>query len=165
MVRPKHSRKWPDIRSCRSYSRPSPDAAGYVAGPQLRNSETIGGNLCLDTRYTYYNQTSFWRGALGYCPKKDGTVCHVTNVGKKCVAAHSADTHPVLMTLGAMVTLAGPEGERRLPIEDIFITDVIYNTRKTPEKLSPKSSFQSVRRVGSRHMRSFGNASRLTSRS
>ena len=111
------------------------DAAGHVAGPQLRNAGTIGGNLCLDTRCTYYNQTSFWRGALGYCLKKDGTVCHVTNVGKKCVAAHSADTPPVLMTLGAMVTLAGPDGERRLPIEEFFITDGIYNTRRTPAEI------------------------------
>jgi len=111
------------------------DAAGHVAGPQLRNAGTIGGNLCLDTRCTYYNQTSFWRGALGYCLKKDGTVCHVTNVGKKCVAAHSADTPPVLMTLGAMVTLAGPDGERRLPIEEFFITDGIYNTRRTPVEI------------------------------
>ena len=111
------------------------DAAGHVAGPQLRNAGTIGGNLCLDTRCTYYNQTSFWRGALGYCLKKDGTVCHVTNVGKKCVAAHSADTPPVLMTLGAVVTLAGPDGERRLPIEEFFITDGIYNTRRTPAEI------------------------------
>jgi 4-hydroxybenzoyl-CoA reductase subunit beta len=52
-----------------------------VAGPQLRNMGTIGGNLCLDTRCTYYNQTYFWRSALGFCLKKDGDVCHVTKVG------------------------------------------------------------------------------------
>src|SRR3954470_18448706 len=67
------------------------DAAGHIAGPQLRNMGTIGGNLCLDTRCTYYNQSYFWRNALGFCLKKDGEVCHVTKVGKKCVAAHSAD--------------------------------------------------------------------------
>ena len=78
-------------------------AAGSVAGPQLRNMGTIGGNLCLDTRCTYYNQTYFWRNALGFCLKKDGDVCHVTKVGKKCVAAHSADTAPVLMTLLGIV--------------------------------------------------------------
>src|SRR5690606_2952419 len=66
------------------------EAAGSVAGPQLRNMGTIGGNLCLDTRCTYYNQTYFWRSALGFCLKKDGEVCHVTKVGRKCVAAHSA---------------------------------------------------------------------------
>ncbi len=70
------------------------DAAAHVAGPQLRNMGTLGGNICLDTRCTYYNQTEFWRQALGYCLKKDGDVCHVTKLGKKCVAAHSADTPP-----------------------------------------------------------------------
>ena len=81
------------------------EAAGHVAGPQLRNSGTLGGNLCLGTRCTYYNQSHFWRQALGSCLKKDGDVCHVTRVGKKCVAAHSADTPPVLMTLGAQVDI------------------------------------------------------------
>ena len=57
-------------------------AAGSVAGPQLRNSGTLGGNVCLDTRCTYYNQSQFWRQALGFCLKKDGDVCHVTRVGK-----------------------------------------------------------------------------------
>lgn len=103
-------------------------AAGLVAGPQLRNMGTIGGNLCLDTRCTYYNQTEFWRTALGYCLKKDGSVCHVTKVGKKCVAAHSADTPPVLMTLGASVDLASPGGTRTVPVGDFFVADGIHNT-------------------------------------
>lgn len=111
------------------------DAAGHVAGPQLRNAGTIGGNLCLDTRCTYYNQTAFWRGALGYCLKKDGDVCHVTRVGKKCVAAHSADTPPVLMTLDAVAVLVGPSGERELPVSDFFVADGILNTRRDPDEI------------------------------
>jgi 4-hydroxybenzoyl-CoA reductase subunit beta len=111
------------------------DAAGHVAGPQLRNSGTIGGNLCLETRCTYYNQTAFWRDALGYCLKKDGTVCHVTRVGKKCVAAHSADTPPVLMTLDAVVTLVGPEGQREVPVRDFFVADGIVNSCRTPDEI------------------------------
>jgi 4-hydroxybenzoyl-CoA reductase subunit beta len=103
-------------------------AAGSVAGPQLRNMGTIGGNLCLDTRCTYYNQTPFWRGALGYCLKKDGEICHVTKVGKKCVAAHSADTPPVLISLDASMDLASPRGERTLRVEDFFVADGIDNT-------------------------------------
>ncbi len=106
-------------------------AAGLVAGPQLRNMGTIGGNICLDTRCTYYNQTEFWRGALGYCLKKDGAVCHVTRVGKKCVAAHSADTPPVLIALGATLALAGPGGAREIPAHDYFVADGIRNTRRT----------------------------------
>jgi len=111
------------------------DAAAHVAGPQLRNAGTIGGNLCLDTRCTYYNQTAFWREALGYCLKKGGTVCHVTKVGKKCVAAHSADTPPVLMTLDAVATLVGPEGEREVAVRDFFVTDGILNTLRGPGEI------------------------------
>ncbi len=111
------------------------DAAGHIAGPQLRNSGTIGGNLCLDTRCTYYNQTAFWREALGYCLKKDGDVCHVIRVGKKCVAAHSADTPPVLMTLDAVATLVGPDGQRSVPVRDFFVADGIVNSRRAPDEI------------------------------
>ncbi len=110
-------------------------AAGQVAGPQLRNMGTLGGNVCLDTRCTYYNQTEFWRGALGHCLKKDGDVCHVTRVGRKCVAAHSADTPPVLMTLEASVELAGPEGRRTVGLNDFFLADGIWNTRRRPGEI------------------------------
>ena len=111
------------------------EAAGLVAGPQLRNMGTIGGNVCLDTRCTYYNQTDFWRDALGYCLKKDGTVCHVTKVGKKCVAAHSADTPPNLIALGARLTLAGPGGTREIDAVDFFVTDGIRNTRRAADEI------------------------------
>lgn len=110
-------------------------AAGQVAGPQLRSMGTLGGNLALDTRCTYYNQTAFWRGALGYCLKKDGTVCHVTRVGKKCVAAHSADTPPALMVLDARVQLVGPAGRRQVPVSDFFVADGIRNTRRAAGEL------------------------------
>jgi 4-hydroxybenzoyl-CoA reductase subunit beta len=109
-------------------------AAAHVAGPQLRNAGTIGGNVCLDTRCTYYNQTAFWRDALGYCLKKDGDVCHVTRVGKKCVAAHSADTPPVLMTLGATITLVGARGTREGPVAEFFVANGIANPRRAPDE-------------------------------
>ena len=111
------------------------EAAGNVAGPQLRNSGTLGGNVCLDTRCTYHNQTRFWREALGFCLKKDGDVCHVTKVGKKCVAAHSADTPPVLMTLGAHVDIAGPGGGRTVALRDFFVADGIRNTTREPGEI------------------------------
>ena len=110
-------------------------AAGLVAGPQLRNMGTIGGNLCLDTRCTYYNQTYFWRNALGFCLKKDGEVCHVTKVGKKCVAAHSADTPPVLMTVDAVVDLVSAEGTRTVKVADFFIADGIWNNVRKPGEI------------------------------
>jgi 4-hydroxybenzoyl-CoA reductase subunit beta len=105
------------------------EAARHVAGPQIRNRATLGGNLCLDTRCTYYNQTEFWREALGFCLKKDGDTCHVTRVGKKCVAAHSADTPPVLMVLGAELDVVGVEGSRTVPVRDLFVADGIRNLR------------------------------------
>jgi 4-hydroxybenzoyl-CoA reductase subunit beta len=120
---------------------------------------TIGGNLCLDTRCTYYNQTFFWRNALGFCLKKDGDVCHVTKVGKKCVAAHSADTAPVLMTLGAVVDLISADGERNVPVDEFFIADGIENTVRGWNEIvtrvriplpSPRlrTAFQKVRQRG-----------------
>lgn len=110
-------------------------AAGQVAGPQIRNQGTLGGNLCLDTRCTYYNQSEFWRSALGYCLKKDGTVCHVTRTGKKCVAAHSADAATALIALGARVDLVSAEGTRTLPVEAFYIADGQWNTVRRRDEL------------------------------
>lgn len=104
------------------------EAAGQVAGPQLRSMGTLGGNLCLDTRCTYYNQSYFWRRSLGFCLKKDGDTCHVTGVGTKCVAAHSADTPPVLWVLGGAVDLVSVRGARSVPVAEFFVPDGIRNT-------------------------------------
>ena len=110
-------------------------AAGLVAGPQLREMGTLGGNLCLDTRCVYYNQTYFWRKALGFCLKKDGTVCHVVKSGRNCVAAASNDTATALLTLGATVRLAGPKGVRELPLNDFYVADGVANTVIEPGEL------------------------------
>jgi 4-hydroxybenzoyl-CoA reductase subunit beta len=110
-------------------------AAGLVAGPQLRNMGTMGGNACLETRCAYYNQTEFWRSALGFCLKKDGTVCHVTQVGRKCVAAHSADTPPVLIALDASLELASPRGTRTVPAAAFFVADGVRNTVRAPDEI------------------------------
>ena len=135
------------------------EAAGHVAGPQLRNAGTIGGNLCLDTRCTYYNQTRFWRQSLGYCLKKDGETCHVTRVGRKCVAAHSADTPPALMTLDARVDLYSARGERSVPVTELFIADGIWNTVRRPDEilvrvrvpLPPEGTRTAFRKIRQRH--------------
>ena len=82
---------------------------------------TLGGNLCLDTRCTYYNQTYMWREALGFCLKKDGEDCHVVPQGKRCVAAHSSDVAPMLIALHAEVEILGLDGRRTIPVEDFFI--------------------------------------------
>ncbi len=110
-------------------------ASGAIAHPMIRNQATIGGNICLDTRCTYYNQTLFWRKALGYCLKKDGDVCRVTKESTECVAAHCADTPPILMALNAEVNLASADGYRSMLLDDFYTTDGIWNTKREPHEL------------------------------
>ncbi len=98
-------------------------AAGLVAGPQIRSAATLGGNILLDTRCQWYNQTHFWRQALGYCLKKDGSLCHVIEGGKKCVAAASCDSAPALMVLDAELVFESARGKRQLAIRDLWRAD------------------------------------------
>lgn len=110
-------------------------ACSLIAGPQLRTMGTLGGNVLLDTRCQWYNQTYFWRQALGFCMKKDGEVCHVVKGGKNCVAAASNDSAPTLMTLGAMLDLVGPSGVRSVPIDDFWVADGIYNKQLAKDEI------------------------------
>ena len=98
-------------------------AAGSVSTPQLRNAGTIGGNLLLDTRCNYYNQTEFWRHSIGYCMKKDGDICLVAPGSPRCWAISSADTAPVLVSLDAQARLVSVRGERVLPVRELFRDD------------------------------------------
>jgi 4-hydroxybenzoyl-CoA reductase subunit beta len=104
-------------------------AASVISGPQLRSMGTLGGNVMLDTRCQWYNQTYFWRSALGFCLKKDGTLCHVVAGGAKCVAAASNDTVPPLMTLGASLEIEGPLGRRSANVNDFWLADGIQNKK------------------------------------
>jgi len=110
-------------------------SAGLVSSPPLRNAGTIGGNLCVDTRCTYYNQTEFWRASIGYCMKKDGHVCLVAPGSDICWALSSSDTAPVMIALGAEVTLAGTDGERRVAVRDLYGPDGIAYLSKRPEEI------------------------------
>ncbi len=98
-------------------------AAGEVAGPSHREYGTLGGNLCLDTRCVYYNQSEWWRSANSYCLKHRGDICHVAPGGKKCFAAFSGDVAPALLLFDAEVELAGPDGRRRIPLADLYRND------------------------------------------
>jgi 4-hydroxybenzoyl-CoA reductase subunit beta len=114
-------------------------SAGLVSSPPLRNAGTIGGNLCVDTRCNYYNQTEFWRASIGYCMKKDGDVCLVAPGSDTCWALSSSDTAPVMIALGAEVTLAGPgrDGLRRIPVRDLYGPDGInYLAKRADEVLT-----------------------------
>src|SRR2546423_14019527 len=111
------------------------EACAQIAGPQLRRMGTLGGNLCLDTRCVYVNQTYFWRSALGFCLKKDGTLCHVVAGGQRCVAAASNDTAPVLLALDASVRTVSPRGGRVIPLREFYLADGIHNTVIEPDEL------------------------------
>ena len=110
-------------------------AASLVGTPPLRNMGTIGGNLCLDTRCTYWNQTHEWRRSIGFCLKRDGDVCWVAPGSTRCWAVSSSDTAPVLCALGAEVTLASREGERRLPVAVLFADDGIRHLSRRPDEI------------------------------
>lgn len=134
-------------------------AAAQVATPPLRNMATLGGNLCLDTRCSYYNQSHEWRKAIDFCLKKDGETCWVATASKRCVAVSSTDTAPVLIALGARVKLVSSKEEREIPVEALYQNDGIeYLTRKPGEILTEvrlpdpagwRSTYWKLRRRGS----------------
>ncbi len=148
-------------------------AAGLVATPQIRNLATLGGNLCLDTRCTYYNQSAEWRQAISWCMKAPGSngghacasptgdaICWVATSSPRCWAVSSTDTAPALIALGAQVTLVSSEGEREIPLEELYADDGMAYLTKRPEEiltavhLAPaeagwRSTYWKLRRRGS----------------
>jgi 4-hydroxybenzoyl-CoA reductase subunit beta len=110
-------------------------AAKTVASPVLRNMGTIGGNLCLDTRCLWYNQSLLWRQSCGFCLKKDGDLCHVAPGGTFCWATFSGDTPPALLCLGAEVEIAGPNGVRRTALSEFYVNDGIVRLHLAPNEI------------------------------
>jgi 4-hydroxybenzoyl-CoA reductase subunit beta len=101
-------------------------AAAAVSTPQLREMGTIGGNVCLDTRCNYYNQSEFWREAREFCLKKGTDICRVAPNGTGCYAVSSCDTAPVLIAYGATARVASREGDRILPVHRLYQDDGIH---------------------------------------
>jgi 4-hydroxybenzoyl-CoA reductase subunit beta len=135
-------------------------AAESVSTPQLRNMGTIGGNVLVDTRCNYYDQTHFWRQAVGFCMKKDGDICLVAPGSAKCLAIASSDTAPVLVSLGAEAVIVNQQGERRVKLEDLYRDDGIdYSTKAKDEvlkalfipreSLARRNAYLKLRRRGS----------------
>jgi len=134
-------------------------AAAQIATPHLRNMGTLGGNLCLDTRCTYYNQSHEWRKAIDFCLKKEGETCWVATASKRCVAVSSTDSAPALIALGAKVTLVSENQTRELPLAELYRNDGIdYLSRRPDEILTAvtlpdpagwKSAYWKLRRRGS----------------
>jgi len=133
-------------------------AAAQVATVHLRNMGTLGGNVCLDTRCTYYNQNYEWRKAIDFCLKKDGETCWVATASKRCVAVSSTDTAPALIALGAKARLVSAQGERDVDLAALYKNDGIdYLTRRADEILTEialpdaagwRSSYWKLRRRG-----------------
>jgi len=135
-------------------------AAESVSTPQLRNMGTIGGNLLVDTRCNYYDQSFFWRQAVGFCMKKDGDICLVAPGSSKCLAIASSDTAPVLVSLDAEAVLVNAQGERRIKICDLYRDDGINFLGKSNDEvlkgllipknaLSRRNVYLKLRRRGS----------------
>ena len=110
-------------------------AAASVAGPQHRRMGTVGGNIMLDTRCLYFNQTPQWRHALGYCLKAEGTWCHVIGSKATCVAANSADTVPMFLALGTNLELMTVDGPQSLNLADLYHQNGMANHTVDPSAL------------------------------
>jgi 4-hydroxybenzoyl-CoA reductase subunit beta len=134
-------------------------AASLVATPQIRNMATLGGNICLDTRCNYYDQSYEWRKSINFCLKKDGTTCWVAPGSSKCLAVSSTDTGPALVTLGARVRLVSHSGEREVLLSDLYNNDGIDYIKRRPDEILAeilldslhgwKSTYWKLRRRGS----------------
>lgn len=122
---PELARAWPGLTT----------AAGVVSSPQLRNMGTIGGNVCVDTRCNYYNQTWEWRRAVGFCMKKDGAVCLVAPGSRRCWAVSSSDTAPMLCALGARARLVSTRGDRTVPVAELYRDDGIEYLARRPDEI------------------------------
>jgi len=110
-------------------------AVASISSPPLRNMGTIGGNVCVDTRCTYYNQTEDWRRSIGYCMKAEGEICWVATSSPSCLAHSASDSAPVLCALGATVVLVSKEGEREIPLPKLYRDDGIAYLTKRPDEI------------------------------
>lgn len=110
-------------------------AVASISSPLLRNTGTIGGNLCLDTRCTYYNQNEEWRRSISYCMKAEGETCWVAPSSPRCWAISASDSAPLLSAIGARVKLVSAEGEQMVEVRDLFRDDGIDYLSKRPDEI------------------------------
>jgi 4-hydroxybenzoyl-CoA reductase subunit beta len=135
-------------------------AAAAVSGPTLRNMGTVGGNICLDTRCQWYNQSHSWRRACGFCLKKDGDLCHVAPASSVCWAAYAGDLAPAFLVLDAQVVARSVRGERVIPLHRFFLEDgarrldlaadeIVTEVRVPPERVGLRGYYGKLRLRGS----------------
>lgn len=111
------------------------DACARVATPLVRNLATLGGNLCLDTRCSFYDRSLEWREAIDFCLKKDGDLCRVASSSQRCWAIQAGDLSPLVIALGARLELTGPEGSRTVPADGFYNDDGIRYLNKHRDEL------------------------------
>lgn len=158
----------------RSTYRALAEAVALCSNPLLHRMGTLGGNLCLDTRCTYYDQTEHWRRSLGWCMKAPGpgsqeqVPCRVAPKGGRCWAVSASDGVPALIALQARVRLVGVRGERVVPLEALYRDDGIHHLDKSHDELVAevllppaeglRSTYRKVRRRGSLDFAALGVA-------
>ena len=131
-------------------------AVRLVATPPIRHGATIGGNLCLDTRCIYYNQSEFWRSGQEACFKRGGDICHAVEKGRHCQAVYQGDLGPVLIALGAEVKIASAKGEKMIPLAEFFTgrgekpnvlkpDDVLVEVRIPPSGRGAAGAYEKLR--------------------
>lgn len=99
------------------------EAAHSIATPQIRNLGTVGGNLCQRPRCWYYRLEEV------VCLKKGGSKCYAAEGENKYNAilgggpsyiVHPSDLAPMLVALGASISVTGAAGKRTIPLEKFF---------------------------------------------
>ncbi|HKV32561.1 MAG TPA: FAD binding domain-containing protein [Candidatus Dormibacteraeota bacterium] len=120
-------------------------ACGSVSTPQVRYMGTLGGNLLVDPRCNYYNQTHSWRKAVGFCMKKDGDICLVARSSPRCWAVSSSDSAPAALALNAEVTLQGVQGTHRMAAAALYKDDGMEYTTKRPDEVITAVHLPAVR--------------------
>jgi 4-hydroxybenzoyl-CoA reductase beta subunit len=121
------------------------EAVRSIASKHIRNLATIGGNICLDNRCWYYNQSKLWRDSRAVCFKLGGSVCHAIKGSERCHAINSSDSVPILIALGARLKVVKKGGERVIPLKDFFVANGAKPTVLEPDEmvaalLIPKST-------------------------
>ena len=115
------------------------ETAATIASVMIRRSATVGGNICLDTRCYWFNQTEEWRRSIDWCHKCDcdtGADCRVIpNQNTLCVATYQADLAAAFIALDATIHLASGAGARSMPFAEFFQLDGMTRNVLKPGEL------------------------------
>jgi 4-hydroxybenzoyl-CoA reductase subunit beta len=111
------------------------EAAHSISSPPLKTMGTLGGNLCVDTRCFYYDQTYEWRKSIHFCLKKDGDTCWVAPGSPRCWAVSSTDLAPVMLALNARIHLLSKDGDRTVEASRMYNNDGIAYLKKRSDEI------------------------------